>query len=147
MSTSVPADRLHAALRALVLEAGNRRRLPTHFRIGEPGGPHRALPHDPAADLGLRTDLVEQALDCWVDLEIAPVAWMTRSGDLAATDADLAWLAAARIGYARHGLALPTFHVFTRCGWRDLISGEEVSWRRFRIRDRPSALAAAGPER
>ena len=133
------AGQLRAALCDFVSAAGTRRLLPTLFHVGTPGGEHLTLPHDAYFDPGLRADLVERALD---GLEGAagtrPVPWLTRTGDLAPTDPDFAWFAAAREGFGRHGIALPGFFVMTRYGWLNLANEDVIRWRRVRPR-RPGA--------
>jgi hypothetical protein len=121
-------------LRAFVAAAGTRRALPTTCHVGHPGAGHVTLPD--VEDSALRADLVERAIDGMVDLDRV-CAWVTRGGDLGITDADAAWFAAARAGFARHGLPLPAFVVITRTAWMDLVSGEHRTWRR--VRRRPAA--------
>jgi hypothetical protein len=127
------AGQLRAALCDFVSSAGARRSLPTQFHVGTPGGDRITLPHDVAFDSGLRADLVERALG-GLDGRAAerPVPWLTRTGDLAPTDADLAWFSAAREGFGRHALELPGFFVVTRHGWSDLANEDVVRWRRVR---------------
>lgn len=129
------AGQLRAALCDFVSTAGTRRQLPTLFHVGTPGGEHITLPHDACFDAGLRADLVERVLDglegrAWE----RPVPWLTRTGDLAAADPDLAWFAAAREGFGRHGLGMPGFFVITRYGWLNLATEDVIRWRRFRPR-------------
>jgi hypothetical protein len=122
-------------LRGFVASAGTRRALPTTCHVGHPAAEHVVLPE--VNEHGLRTDLVVRAIEGLAETEDA-CAWVTRGGDLGTTDADLAWLAAARSGFARHGLVLPAFVVVTRSAWLDLVSGQERVWRRVRNR-RPAA--------
>jgi hypothetical protein len=116
-------------LRTFAAAAGTRRALPTVCHVGHPAGEQVALPV--VADPGLRTDLVERAID---GLETAggACAWLTRGGGLETIDSDLGWWAAARQGFARHGLALPAFVVVTRTAWLDLVSDSRRTWRRVR---------------
>jgi hypothetical protein len=58
--------------------------------------------------------------------------WLTRGGELCVGDADLAWFAAARTAFGRHGIGDPGVHVVTRYGWLDLCTGESRTWRRVR---------------
>jgi hypothetical protein len=127
------AGQLRAALCAFVAAAGTRRKLPIVFHVGTPGGDQITLPHDIYFDAGLRADLVERAID-GLDGRAAenPCPWLTRSGDLAPTDADFAWFSAAREGFGRHGLELPGFFVVTRYGWLNLANEDVIRWRRVR---------------
>jgi hypothetical protein len=118
-------------LRVFVASAGTRRALPTTCRVGHPDGEQVTLPE--ADEHGLRTDLMVRAIEGLTETTHA-CAWVTRSGDLGTTDADAAWYAAARAGFARHGLVLPAFVVVTRSAWLDLVSGEQRTWRRVRTR-------------
>jgi len=129
------AGQLRAALCDFVSAAGTRRRLPTLFHVGTPGGEQITLPHDLYFDAGLRADLVERAID-GLDgpAGVRPVPWLTRTGDLAPTDADFAWFTAAREGFGRHGLELPGFFVITRYGWLNLANEDVIRWRRVRPR-------------
>lgn len=109
---------------AFVAEAGTRRALPREFHLGVLGGEHLTVPDDPDLDAGLRADVIERALDGVDRSEVPlPAAWITRSGELAAGDADFAWLSAAREAFGRHDLEVPRFFVITRHGWIDLIAG------------------------
>lgn len=133
---------LEAALRMTMCDfvrtIGARRVIPTVFHVGKLGrrtGAHqRAIPEDPRWVHGLRTDLVERALDALVCED--PVGWVTRSGTLEPTDPDLAWFAATREAFARHELALPGFFVITRSGWIDLTAEQVVPNRGARPRRR-----------
>ncbi|RYE80710.1 MAG: hypothetical protein EOO74_01750 [Myxococcales bacterium] len=60
------------------------------------------------------------------------LVWLRRTGDLDAEDGDCAWLAAARAAFAAHDSALGCFHVVTRHGWHELISGHREEWLRPR---------------
>ncbi len=129
---SALANAVTGELRALVSALGTRRAFPTVCHVGHPGGQRVDLLHASEADQGLRCDLVERAVDGLVVVEGACV-WLTRWGDLSPTDADLAWLAAARGGFGRHDLPLPAFVVLNRVGWVDLVSGERREWSRVRL--------------
>jgi hypothetical protein len=118
-------------LRAFVAAAGTRRALPATCHVGRPGATSTSLAD--VAEASLMADLVERAIDGLLETEGA-CAWVTRGGDLGITDADAAWFAAARAGFARHGLALPAFVVVTRTAWMDLVGGERREWRRVRTR-------------
>jgi hypothetical protein len=132
------AGQLRTALCDFVTGAGTRRQLPTLFHVGTPGGVQVTLPHDLSFDAGLRADLVERAID-GLDGRAGerPVPWLTRCGDLAPTDADFAWLSAAREGFGRHARELPGFFVITRHGWLNLANDDVIRWRRVR-RARPA---------
>jgi hypothetical protein len=127
------AGQLRAALCRFVSSAGAKRRLPTLFHVGTPGGDQITLPHDQYFDAGLRADLVERAID-GLDGPAGerPVPWLTRIGDLTPADADFAWFSAAREGFGRHGLELPGFFVVTRYGWLNLANEDVIRWRRIR---------------
>ncbi len=132
--TSCPQSTAIAVeLRAFAARAGRDRALATTVHVGKPGGEHVSMVHRPEHDHGLRTDLVVRALDGLTDTHAA-CAWLTRAGELHRTDADAVWLAAARAGFACHGLPLPHFYVVSRRGWLDLVSGEQRVWRRLRAR-------------
>jgi hypothetical protein len=129
------AAQLRTALCDFVTAAGTQRKLPTLFHLGTPGGEHLTLAHDPRHDPGLRADLVERAVDGLAGRAAErPVPWLTRTGDLAPTDADFAWFSAARHGVGRHGLELPGFFVVTRYGWLNLANEDVIRWRRVRPR-------------
>lgn len=132
------AGQLRAALCDFVSSAGTRRKLPTLFHVGTPGGDHITLPHDLYFDAGLRADLVERAID-GLDGRAAerPVPWLTRTGELTPGDADFAWFAAAREGFGRHARDLPGFFVVTRYGWLNLANEDVIRWRRVRLRSAP----------
>ena len=121
-------------LRAFVASTGTRRALPTTCHLGRPGAAHKSLA--PVDEPSLRADLVERAIDELRETD-GVIAWLTRGGDLGTADADLGWFAAARTGFARHGLVLPAFAVLTRTAWLDLVSGEKREW--LRVRTRPPA--------
>lgn len=130
---------IRAELRAFVLAAGTRRSLPTTCHVGHPGGEHSRWVHGSRdEDPELRADLVERALD---GLEVTEGAcgWITRPGELDLVDADAEWFAAARSGFARHGLALPAFFVLNRTAWVDLVTGERREWTRVRRSTRSPA--------
>jgi hypothetical protein len=125
------AGHVNRAMRAHVRAAGTRRALPTVLHLGHPGAAEVQVPEQEWYDAGVRADLVARALEGLDDP--APLAWLTRSGELEAGDVDLAWCAAVRSGYARHGIALAGFFLVTRRGWADLITGERHEWRRVRL--------------
>jgi hypothetical protein len=112
-----------------------RRRFDLSVHVGvlgaERDGTVVAARDEPVVDAGVRADLVTGLLDG------APAAWdqcwITRPGDPEQHDLDLAWLAAARAGFAAHGRVLRSFHTLTRYGWRDVASGQSRSWVRLRL--------------
>lgn len=125
------AGLLRVALTQHVDAAGTRRALPTLMHVGTPGIEEVVVPEEPGLDPGLRADLMERALD-GLDLEVAPLPWLTRTGELSPGDADLAWFAATREAYGRHAVDLPGFFVMTRYGWLNLANDELVRWSRVR---------------
>jgi hypothetical protein len=132
METSLAAA-IHGELRTFVKGAGTRRSLPTTCHVGHPGGEQARWPHEVTEDRSLRADLVERAIDGLLETKGA-CAWVTRGGVLDVSDADADWFAAARTGFARHGLPLPAFFVLTRTAWVDLVTGEQRHWTRVRSR-------------
>jgi len=82
-------------------------------------------------DAALRVDAVARLL------EDAPPqwdsAWLSRPGGPEPHDEDVRWLAAASAAYGMHGRRLTGFHVVTRYGWRDVLTGEQRTWRRLRL--------------
>jgi hypothetical protein len=125
------AAAITAELRAFVTVSGTRRSLPTTCHVGRPGGQSTSLAD--VDDASLRADLVERAIDGLLAVDGA-CAWVTRGGELGTTDSDIAWFAAARAGFARHGLPMEAFVVVTRKAWVDLVSGERREWRRVRAK-------------
>jgi hypothetical protein len=126
------------ALHDFVRAAGTRRALPTVLHLGHPRAEEVVLAEQGWYDAGARADLVTRALEGLADP--APLAWLTRRGELDPTDADLAWCAAARTGFGRHGLVLDGFYVVTRTGWVDLTSDTRQEW----VRVRPNRRVAGG---
>jgi hypothetical protein len=120
-------------LTRLVTGAGTRRAIAPVCHVGRPGGEQARLPV-PGADVldaGLRADLVARGLEGLESTRRA-CAWVTRSGPLDLTDDDAAWFAAARAGFARHGVDLGHFLLLNRTGWADQVSGAARSWSRIR---------------
>lgn len=118
-------------MRRIGREAGRTRAFAPSVHVGDPDGERLAVALLPWYDAGARVDLVVRALESLATPE--PMAWLRRTGELDATDADWAWLAAARAGFGVHGLALPRFHVVTRHGWHDLLGGARAEWPRVRV--------------
>lgn len=83
-------------------------------------------------DAALRVDVVcgllEDADPAW------RTAWLTRAGEVDPHDMDVAWASAARRAFAIQDRPLQAFYVITRYGWRDVVSGEQRSWKRLRTR-------------
>ncbi len=128
---STLATGIRAELHAFVAAAGTRRSLPTSCHVGHPGGEQSRWLPDVTTDPSMRTDLVERAIDGLAVTESA-CAWVCRGGELEVSDVDAEWFAAARTGFARHGLRLPAFFVLNRTGWLDLVTQERRRWSRVR---------------
>jgi hypothetical protein len=127
-----------ATLRAAVLglrTAERRRVFGPVLHVGRPGGPVAAYAVDvrDRLDPAVRTDLVGALLRRLPAEGPAPLAWLTRAGELALHDEDAAWLAAARQAFAESGRPL-TLVVVTRRGWWDPRSGLRREWKRLRAR-------------
>lgn len=119
-------DELYAALGAFLHEGGRRRTAMPVLHVGRLGAEQRRIPHAGWHDAGARADLVTRALD---GLACAgPLVWLGRGGPPGTAPIDLAWLAAARIAHARHGLHLRHLYVVTRQGWADAVAEEEHLW-------------------
>jgi hypothetical protein len=114
--------------------------LPFTAYVGVPGARRVCFGED-VRDPVLRADLVERAVDA-----LAPgvaengraCAWVTRADGLDPETRDLEWLAAAHIGFGRHGLELPAFFLVGRYGWHEVLSGRTRTWTRVR----PNKVAA-----
>jgi hypothetical protein len=131
VTTELPvAGHLNRAMRDLVRGAGTRRALRTVLHLGHPRAEEVLVPERDWYDTGVRADLVTRALDGLADP--APLAWLTRTGSLDATDVDAAWCAAVLTGLARHGLPVAGVFLVTRAGWTDLTSGVRHEWSRVR---------------
>ena len=127
------AGQLRCATLDFVARAGNLRSLPTTLHLGTPGDAWTDVLVETWHDAGLRTELVAQALATLDDAAFAAaLPWLTRSGDLATRDADLAWCAASLAAFGRYGVTPPGFFVVTRRGWLDLLTGEARTWSRVR---------------
>ena len=125
-----------------------RRRHPLRVHVGEPGGWRETIdlpwPEPLWHDTGLRVDVVS-ALLARTDPRtvIAAHGWITRPGAPELHDADLAWYAAAVLGWGAHGVVLSSFHAVTRSGWVDVVTGERRAWKRLRLG--PGARGARRP--
>jgi hypothetical protein len=124
------AAALRMEVRRFATLCGTTRALPTLVHVGVLAGDRITLPADPSYDAGLRADVLTRALDRGIDKRTS--IWLTRGGELGAGDADLAWFAAARAAFGRHGIGNPQVYVVTRYGWLDLGTGATRSWRRVR---------------
>lgn len=133
MSSPPFAALLRRELDQHVAALGRRRVSPPVVYVGRLGLDRVAVHTDPlgAREVGWRADLVGRAIE---GAEEPVSAWLTRCGDLEPTDDDQAWCGAAVMAFARHGLALPRFHVLNRYGWRELLGGEVVTFYRIRSR-------------
>ena len=101
------------------------------MHVGVPGVEEVVVPEERGLDPGLRADLMERALD-GLDLDLTPLPWLTRTGELSPGDADLAWFAATTEAYGRHSILVPGFFVMTRYGWLNLANDEVIRWSRVR---------------
>ena len=130
--------RTEAVLRQAVLElrSGERRRVfgPV-LHVGRPGGPRASCDAGDGEDLdhAVRADAVAAMLHLTDRPGATPLAWLTRTGELALTDTDAAWLAAAGQAFAEAGRSL-TLVVVTRQGWWDPRSDARRVWKRLRSR-------------
>ena len=103
--------------------------------VGELGGPRSSVVlarrDEPVLDDALRTDVVGRLL------EDTPTAcrtvWLARPGRPELQDADLRWLAAARLAFGSHGRELDGCYALTRSGWLDVAGGESRVWVRLRL--------------
>ncbi len=143
----VPAARARLLRRAVIDHARteHRRRYPPLLHLGLPGGPEVVLPAVTTPDdLALRVEVLAAALrrvgalrdpDDPGAATDAPLAWLTRSGELDRQDVDAAWLAAVRTVAGELGDVLvrpPGLVVVNRRGWLDLVTGSGRRWRRIR---------------
>ena len=130
-----PLERL---LRRAVLQLvthERRRRFPVVLHVGSPADREAEFAPEQVMDHALRADVVAALVHRTAASGPAPLVWLTRPGELDLTDADAAWLSAARTAYAEAGLPL-TMVVVTRHGWRDPRTGTSRRWRRLRDRSR-----------
>lgn len=128
----------HALLRRAVLDfrvSERRRSFAPVVHVGVPGaaGLSYEPPRDEPMEHGLRADLVAAFLRRTDTGEVAPLVWITRTGDFVLEDVDAGWLPAARSAYAEAGVPL-TMVVVTRRGWWDPRSGRRREWKRLRRR-------------
>ncbi|HET6562072.1 MAG TPA: hypothetical protein VFG72_09370 [Marmoricola sp.] len=110
-----------------------RRRFPAELHLGVPGG-HRVTLELPAADAGLRLDLLSALLDLWRAERGGPAfGWVVRPGVPTLHDDDLAWYAAAVRAFGALGESPEGFRAVTRTGWLDVVTGESRVWKRLRL--------------
>ena len=110
-----------------------RRRFPPELHLGTPAGPRVSL-ELPAADAGLRLDLLAALLDLWKEDHGGPASvWVVRPGVPELHDDDLAWYAATVRAFGALGEAPEEFRAVTRGGWLDVVSGESRVWKRLRL--------------
>ena len=130
-----PAD-VDAAFRLEVgrLRARDRRRtFPAELHVGRPAGPRVSL-EVPAADAGLRLDLLGALLDVWREQHGGRAfGWVVRCGVPTPHDVDLAWYAAAVRAFGALGEVPLGFRAVTKAGWLDVVTGESRVWKRLRL--------------
>lgn len=131
------ADGHEAALRRAVADLRrreSRRRFDLVVEAGELAGERDRVVVGagdlPALDVALRTEVMRELAAL---RPTATAARVIRPGVPECGEGDLAWWSAAQRAFAAEGDALRTFHVLTRYGWLDVVSGETRSWRRLRI--------------
>jgi hypothetical protein len=110
------------------------RAFPPVVHVGTPGGVVRrfTVRRDEPTDHALRADIVAAMLGRRADAPPQwPWVWLTRPGELALHDLDVAWLSAAASAYTEAGADL-TMVVVNRRGWRDPRSGAGQTWVRLR---------------
>lgn len=106
---------------------------PTHSRVSH---------HDPyAADPALRRDAAARLVEAATAAGLPRDAWVVRGGGEEVHEPDLHWEVALRAAHAEVGLALASFRVVTRTGWREPATGREQRWRRLRVRGREAGAA------
>ncbi|MFL6060390.1 MAG: hypothetical protein ACJ72E_04090 [Marmoricola sp.] len=133
---------LARAVRRHARTTSSRSRVSPWLRLGPPAGQHLGFADHAAYDAGLRADVIERALDGFDPAAAPPLAWLTRSGAPVPGDLDLAWLAACREAFGRHGIELDGFYLLTREVWTDLLGDGTVTTVRIGRR-RPHASAPA----
>jgi len=100
------------------------------LHVGLPAVREVTTPAHPAAtDHGLRCDVVAAMLAATPGHHLV---WLTRPGELAIHDVDVAWLSAALAAYAEAGRDL-TWVTVTRRGWWDPRSDVRRTWQRVRV--------------
>lgn len=130
MQPDLVAAAMTREMRRWAAQVGRTRKPQGWVHVGNPDGERVSIRTLPWYDPGLRADLITRAID---GLETSErLVWLTRRGDLEVAESDLLWWAAARRASARHGDTLHHFHVVTRRGWHELVSGRRVEWPRVR---------------
>ncbi len=130
MQPELVAGVMTREMRRWATQVGRTRRPQSWLHVGDPEAERVSIRILPWYDPGLPADLITRAMD---GLETAErLVWLTRRGDLDVAENDLVWLTAARRASERHGEALHHFHVVTRRGWHELVSGRRVEWPRVR---------------
>jgi len=125
---------LHRLLRRAVLDHGTsepRRVHPPLLHVGVPGSVEAVFADAEPTDHGLRCDIVAAMCRRTSRGSMAPLVWLTRTGDLDLQDVDVRWLASARAAYAEAGQVL-LMVVANKHGWRDPRSGASRQWVRLR---------------
>lgn len=130
MDASRIAGAMHAEMRSLSKRLGRRAAAINELRVGIPGDAPFVIETSSILDPGLRHDVTSRALEGLV--APAPLAWLVRTGEVSLQDHDLAWFSAVRRAFDAHDLPLRTFHVVTRRGWIEVVSGQQIQWRRLR---------------
>ena len=131
MQAELVAGAMTREMRRWATQVGRTRQPQGWVHVGDPDAERVSIRVLPWYDAGLRADLITRAMDGLATNE--RLVWLTRRGDLDAAGNDLAWLAAARRASERHGEELRHFHVVTRRGWHELVSGRRVEWPRVRL--------------
>jgi hypothetical protein len=85
----------------------------------------------PAVDAALRIDVLSSLVA--QSPADALTAWVTRPGEPAPHDLDLAWMAAASVAFGINGREADGFYAITRTGWLDVRTGERRTWKRLRL--------------
>lgn len=114
--------------------AAGRRRFPARLHMGLPGGHEVSFDDDPRdrLDAHLRAEVAAALLSRALLGDDRPLAWLSRPGEPATHDVDLAWLAAASMAGGEAGLGL-RFAVLTPLGWYDPVTLTGRRWRRLRV--------------
>lgn len=136
----MPTPAIATLLRSEVgrLRAEERRqRFETVVRLGRLGGPHgRCLvtaADQGVLDAGTRAEVVTRLLEQHLPSDEEACVWLTRAGEPALQDEDLAWLSASRFAFDASGHRLAGFWSVTRTGWLDVPTGETRTWKRLRL--------------
>jgi hypothetical protein len=139
-SSLAPSAEVATLLRAAVFTHATterRRIFGPVLHIGLPGTAHASTPAllEGEADSALRRDVVASMLTAHrrSGATTPPVAWLTRTGELALHDADAAWLGPVAAAFAEADLP-ECFAVVTKQGWWHPRSGVRRVWKRPRVR-------------